>query len=158
MDKVIVTALLTIGAVTAAIMVIFSIGPTISKSSQAVSESQLEASDIIRTSIEIIAVAPDAAGTQIDAWVKNVGVEPISPVNKSDVFVITPGTRFDAMTYNTAGGDDTWTDSPVGSAWNRSDTLHIVVTLPAASPLAAGDHMLRVSTRNGVTADLTFSK
>ena len=158
MDKVIVTALLTIGAVTAAIMVIFSIGPTVSKSSQAVSESQLEASDIIRTSIEIIAVAPDAAGTQIDAWVKNVGVEPISPVNKSDVFVITPGTRFDAMTYNTAGGDDTWTDSPVGSAWNRSDTLHIVITLPAASPLATGDHLLRVSTRNGVVDDMTFSK
>ncbi len=158
MDKVIVTALLTIGAVTAATVVIFSMGPTISKSTQAVSESQAEASNIIRTSIEIIAVAPDAAGTQIDAWVKNVGVEPISPVSKSDVFVITPGTRFDAMAYNTAGGDNTWTDSPAGSDWNRSDTLHIVITLPAASPLAAGDHKLRVSTRNGVTADMTFSK
>ena len=157
MDKVIVTALLTIGAVTAAIVVIFSLGPTISKSSQAVSESQLEAADILRTSIEIIAIAPNAAGTQIDAWVKNVGVEPISPVNKSDIFVITPGTRFDAMTYNTAGGDKTWTDAPTDSDWNRSDTLHIVIDL-SGSALAAGDHMLRVSTRNGVTDDKTFSK
>ena len=158
MDKVIVTALLTIGAVTAAMVVIFSIGPSVSRSSQAVAASQNEAADRISTSIEIIAVAPNAAGTQIDAWVKNVGVELISAVGKSDVFVITPGSRFDAMTYNTAGGDNTWTDSPAGSSWNRGDTLHMVITLPAASPLATGDHRLKVSTVNGITADMTFSK
>jgi len=158
MDKVIVTGLLTIGAVTAALMVIFSIGPSISSSGQAVSESQNEAANRIRTSIEIIAVASNAAGTQIDAWVKNVGVDPISPVSQSDVFVITPGIRYDAMTFNTAGGDNTWTDSPVDSPWNRSDTLHIVITLPVASPLTTGDHQLRVSTRNGITADITYSK
>ncbi|MBC8281729.1 MAG: hypothetical protein H8E48_13170 [Chloroflexi bacterium] len=158
MDKVIVTALLTIGAVTAAMVVIFSIGPSVNTSSQAVTESQNESVGRIRTAIEIIAVTSDAAGTQIDAWVKNVGVEPISPVNKTDVFVITPGTRFDAMTFNSAGGDNTWTDSPVDSIWNRGDTLHIVVTLPAGSPLASGDHRLRVSTRNGIVTDKIFSK
>ena len=158
MDKVIVTALLTIGAVTAAMVVIFSIGPSINSSSQAVAASQRESADRIRTSIEIIAVTSNAAGTQIDAWVKNVGVEPISPLNKTDVFVITPGTRFDAMVFNTAGGDNTWTDSPLGSPWNRSDTLHMVITLPAASPLTTGDHRLRVSTRNGIVADKIFSK
>ena len=158
MDKVIVTALLTIGAVTAAMVVIFSIGPSVNSSSQAVTESQNESVGRIRTSIEIIAVTSDAAGTQIDAWVKNVGVQPISPVNKTDVFVITPGSRFDAMTFNTAGGDNTWTDSPVSSPWNRGDTLHMVITLPAGSPLAAGDHRLRVSTRNGIVVDKIFSK
>ncbi len=157
MDKVIVTALLTIGSVTAAMMVIFAIGPSISSSSQAVTESQNETANRIRTSIEIIAVTADAAGTQIDAWVKNVGVEPIRAISKTDVFIITPGTRFDSMTYNTGGGDDTWTDNPVSSPWNRSDTLHIVVTLPAASPLVSGDHKFRVSTSNGITADKTFS-
>ncbi len=157
MDKVIVTALLTIGAVTSALVVIFAIGPSISASSQAVSESQNEAADRIRTSIEIIAVAPDAAGTQIDAWVKNVGVETIRPVSQSDVFVITPGTRYDGLTYNTAGGDKTWKEDPLGSSWNRSDTLHIIIDL-SASALIAGDHQLRVSTRNGITADMTFSR
>ena len=157
MDKVIVTALLTIGAVTAALVVIFSIGPSIGASSQAVAESQNEAADRIRTSIEIIAVASNSAGTQIDAWVKNVGVEPIRPVKKSDVFVITPGTRYDAMTYNTAGGDKTWRDDPAGLSWNRGDTLHIIIDL-SASALATGDHQLRVSTRNGIIADKTFSR
>ena len=158
MDKVIVTALLTIGAVAAAMVVIFAIGPSINSSSQAVAESQNETAGRIRTSIEIIAVTTNVSGTQIDAWVKNVGVEPISPVNKTDVFVITPGIRFDAMVFNTAGGDNTWTDSPLSSPWNRSDTLHMVITLPVASPLTSGDHRLRVSTRNGVVADKTFSK
>ena len=156
MDKVIVTALLTIGAVTAALVVIFSLGPSISSSGQAVSASSNEAADRIGTSIEIIAVAPNADGTQIDAWVKNVGVQPISPVSASDVFVITPGTRYDAMTYNTGGGDKTWKEDPVPSPWNRSDTLHIIIDL-SASALTTGDHQLRVSTRNGITADMTFS-
>ncbi len=157
MDKVIVTALLTIGAVTAAMMVVFSIGPSINASSQAVTESQSESVGRIRTSIEIIAVTSNSAGTQIDAWVKNVGIEPISPVSKTDVFVITPGTRFDAMTFKTGGGDNTYAVSG-SSTWNRSDTLHLVVTLPAANPLITGDHRLRVSTRNGIVADKTFSK
>jgi len=158
MDKVIVTALLTIGAVTAALVVIFSITPSINSASQAVAESQRESAGRIRTSIEIIAVTSNAAGTQIDAWVKNVGVEPISPVDKTDVFVITPGTRFDAMTFNAAGGDNTWYDNPLSSPWNRSDTLHMVITLPVASALGPGDHRLKVSTRNGIVADKTFSK
>ena len=157
MDKVIVTALLTIGAVTAALVVIVAMGPSIADSSQAVAESQNEAADRIRTSIEIIAVTADSGGTQIDAWVKNVGVEPISPVNKTDVFVITPGTRYDAMTYSTAPGDKTWKEDPVPSPWDRSDTLHIIIDL-SASALTVGDHQLRVTTRNGITADMTFSK
>ena len=159
MDNIIVSGLLTIGAVIAALVVVISVGPAIGRSSDAVLGSQQEASNRLRTNIEIIVAAPNAAGTQIDAWVKNVGMEPISPVSKSDVFVITPASnRFDAMTYNPAGGDNTWTESPVGSSWDRDETLHLVVTLPVASPLAAGSHQLRVSTPNGVTADLTFSR
>ena len=161
MDKVIVTGLLVIGAVAAVLIVITAIGPSVSRSSQAAVESSQEAADRLRTSIEIIAVAPgpDPPATRIDAWVKNVGTEPIILVGKSDVFVITPGTRYDYMTYNTAGGDNTWTEDPVGSTkWDRGDTLHMIITLPVASPLVVGDHQLRVSTRNGITADTTFSK
>ena len=159
MDKVIVTALLTIGAVAAALMVITSIGPAISASSSSVIESTQEGANRIKTNVEIIAATSNVAGTQIDAWVKNVGMVHISPINKSDVFVITPGIRFDAMTYNTGGGDDTWKQgTPTLTTWNRGDTLHIVVTLPAGSPLATGDHVLRVGTRNGIISDKTFSK
>ena len=157
MDKVIVTALLIVGAVTAAVVVISSIGPSLSSSSQSIMESQRETSGKIRTSIEIIATST-LTGSQVDAWVKNVGLDPINAVSKSDVFVITPGTRFDSMTYSATGGDNSWVENPVGAPWDRGDTLHMVITLPASNPLAVGDHVLRVSTPNGVISDKTFSR
>jgi len=79
-------------------------------------------------------------------------------MKKVDVFVITPGTRFDAITYGVTGSNGTWLEDPLGASWNRGDTLHIKVNLPTANPLAIGDHVIRVSTPNGVAADKTFSR
>ena len=43
-----------------------------------------------------------------------------------------------------------------GDDWSRGDTLHIVIS---PSPIvAAGNHVLRVSTPNGITAEKTFSR
>ena len=157
MDKVIVTALLVIGAVTAAVVSINTIVPAVSASSQATGSAAHEASSRILTSIEIIAVASNAGGTSVDAWVKNVGAIPILGIPKSDVFIITPGNRYEAMTY-APSGDNSWTEQPPDSAWNRGDTLHLTITLAAGTPLALGDHTLRVSTPNGVTAEKFFSR
>ena len=157
MDKVIVTGLLIIGSVTAAVMVILTIGPSVSGSSQSVLEIQNEASIRIKTNIEVIAVAANSSGTQVDAWVKNVGVAPIYGLSASDVFVVTPGSRYDAMTY-AASGDNTWTELPSGASWDRGDTLHIAITLPTGNPLGAGNHLIRVSTPNGIVSERVFSK
>lgn len=157
MDKVIVTALLVIGGVTTAVVLIMTLGPSIAGSSQSVVEANREASDRIRTNIEIIAVGTNAAGTQIDGWVKNVGVIPIYAIDKSDIFVITVGSRFDAMTH-APSGDNTWIEDPAGSSWDRGDTLHIIITLPVGNPLSVGDHVLSVSTWNGVSSEKIFSR
>lgn len=157
MDKVIVTALLVIGAVTAAVVSIMWLVPAVSISSQATASAAQEASSRILTSIEIIAVASNSEGTTVDAWVKNVGAAPILGIAKSDVFIITPGTRYDAMTH-AASGDNSWTEQPPDSAWNRGDTLHMSITLAAGAPLALGDHSLRISTPNGVIAEKFFSR
>ena len=157
MDKVIVTGLLIIGSVTAAVLVIITITPTIAGTSQSMIESSREASNRIRTDIEVIAVAIDPAGTRVDAWIKNVGVASIPAISKSDVFIVTPGTRFDYMTYATSG-DNTWIEAPVGTPWNRGDTLHIAITLPTANPLGVGDHVLKVATPNGIHAERTFNR
>ena len=158
MDKVIVTALLIIASVAAATLVMTTILPSISSGSQSVVETQQESAGRLRTSIEVIAATSDVTGTGVDAWAKNVGLDPINPINKADVFIITPGTRFDAMTYSTSGADNTWVEDPPGARWNRGDTLHIKVFLPAANPLTTGDHVIRVTTHNGVSADQTFSR
>ena len=157
MDKVIVTALLVIGAVTAAVVSITTIVPAVSASSQATGSAAQEASSRILTSIEIIAVASDSGGTTVDAWVKNVGATPILGIAKSDVFIITPGARYEAMTH-APSGDNSWTEQPPDSGWNRGDTLHLAITLAAGAPLGLGDHSLRVSTPNGVTAEKFFSR
>ena len=157
MDKVIVTGLLIIGSVTAAVLVIITITPTVAGTSQSMMESSREASNRIKTDIEVIAVAADTAGTRVDVWIKNIGVAPISTISKSDIFVVTPGTRFDYMTY-ALSGDNTWIETPVGSPWKRGDTLHIAITLPAANPLGVGDHVLKVATPNGIHAERTFNR
>lgn len=158
MDKVIVTALLIIASVAAATVVMTTILPSVSSGSQSVVETQQGSAGRLRTSIEVIAATAGVTGATVDAWAKNVGLDPISPVNKTDVFIITPGTRFDAMTYSASGADNTWVEDPPGARWDRGQTLHIRVTLPAGNPLASGDHVIRVSTPNGVSADQTFSR
>lgn len=164
MDKVIVTGLLVIAAVTGAVIVIGTLGPSISTSSQSVVESQHEAAGRIKTSIEIIAVSVYESDTKVDAWVKNVGVDTISAINKSDVFLIQTGTRFDAMVYmsGTLSGTKVWNgdlfEATPRKPWNRGDTLRITIKLSSADKVQTGDHVLRVSTPNGITADKAFSK
>ena len=160
MDKVIVTALLVIASVTAAGVVISAIIPTISTSSQAVIGSQRVASDRIKTSIEIIAVAPTITGDRIDAWVKNVGAGVIDAIEKTDVFVIkADGSRFDELTYKTDGTSKTFTGDLEESnlRWNRGDTLHLFIYLQD-DLLSTGDHVLRVATHNGITDQEDFEK
>ena len=172
MDKVIVTGLLVVGSVTAAIVVIMTIGPQIGSSSQSVAESQKEAAGRIRTAIEIIAVSGNLTGDQVDAYVKNVGTVTIIAVDRSDVFLIKQGTRFSAPCYVSSstcvGTVNSWNadigGSSVGSSgfsWDRGDTLHLRILLTgdtADGKMTAGDHKFRFSTPNAILAEKTFEK
>ena len=155
MDKVIVTGLLVIASVTAAVVVIMTFGPSVSRSSQSVVEAQRQAADRIKTSIEIIAAVPRTNGVQVDAWVKNTGVASIIAIDRSDVFLIRiDGAWAEAMTYDSgAGGSKTWSGDL--TEWNRGDTLHITIDL-TNDPLTAGNYLLRVSTPNGTISEHIF--
>ncbi len=159
MDKIIVIAILTIGGLTVAAGVALAIRSSASTSSQAIAESRYENANRTKTEIEIVAVGYELGGRKIEAWVKNVGVAPINAIDKSDLFLIQPGTRYDALTYNNNGTTSkTWYgDLEAGLPWNRSDTLHITITLSCADGIAATDYILRMSTPNGKTADKVFS-
>ena len=155
MDKVIVTGLLVIASVTAAVVVIMTIGPSVSRSSQSMVQAQRQAADIIKTSIEIITAVPRTNGVQVDAWVKNTGIASIIAIDRSDVFLIRiDGTWAEAMTYDSgAGGSKTWSGDL--TEWNRGDTLHIIIDL-SADPLTEGNYLLRVSTPNGTISERIF--
>jgi len=154
-DKIIGRRILQFSLAMTAIVAIAVIVNFLDRSSEEEVEAQQEPSD----RIAIIAVAPsNATADRIDAWVKNVGSAPIRTIDKPEIFVITPSVRFDTMTYSGGNGDNTWVEDPVGSSWNPGDTLHIIITLPAGSPLAAGEHMFRVSTSKGTVVEKSFSR
>ena len=91
MEKVIVTGLLVIAAVTGAGLIIATIVPSIADSSNSVATAQREMSTQIGTNVEIIAVSAPSDGRSIQAWVKNVGTKPILAISKSDLFLIKEG-------------------------------------------------------------------
>ncbi len=162
MDKVIVTSLLIIGSVAAAIVVVMAMGPSISLGSQSAVESSRAAADRMKTNTEIIAVGVDSVGQRIDAWVKNVGVATIDAVEKSDVFLIQPGTRFESIPYS---GDPTSSSywygdlEENGLPWAKGDTLQITVELPTGDSILQDiQYLLRVSTPNGITAEKSFTR
>ena len=124
-------------------------------------EAQQEDSVRKRTDIELIAVSAQAGGAVIDAWVKNTGVIDIVAIEKSDLFLIQPGLRFDELTYNNDGvTSKTWMADlkESGSTWNRSDTLHITITLSGADVLPnQKDFLLRMFTPNGKSDERVFA-
>ena len=107
--------------------------------------------------IAIIAVAPsNPTGDRIDAWVKNVGLGPITSIENAEILVMSPNVTFNVIKHSAAREYSTWLEEPVGSSWDPWDTLHMIVTLPAGSRLAAGQYMFRVSTSRGTIADKIF--
>lgn len=158
MNSVIVTGLLVVASVTAAAVVITTLLPSINESSQSVVRANREVATRIGTDIEIIAIAPDHSGQNIEAWIKNVGTVPIESFARSDIFLVTPGQSFELMTHDQLAGPGTWREEPAGITLSRSQTIHIEMVLPDGSPLGEGFHLLRVSTPNGVVAEKAFSK
>ena len=94
MDKVIVTALLVIASITGAVIAMNGMIPAISKSAHSLSEANEATAIRIGTNLEILGVASDSSDVEIEAWVKNVGIYSIGPVDSVEVFLITPGKGF----------------------------------------------------------------
>ena len=152
MDKVLVTALLTMAAVVSAVLVINALVPSVGKGSSALVSSGDAAAQRIKTDVYIIHVASDASTSQIYLWVKNVGASEILAIDRSDVFLKTAGS-YDRLPY--ASGSQYW-DYQIEdeTIWRPSVTNKITIYL---SSLAPGNYLVRFSTNNGVTAEKAFS-
>ena len=167
MEKVIVTGLLVIAAVTGAGMIIATIVPSIADSSSSVATAQREISNQIGTNIEIIAISSPTDGKSITAWIKNIGTKPILAISKSDMFLIKEGAsapRYDVLTYcgtdivaiDCVGKSKVWA-APVTS-WNRGDTLQISVLLSDADKVDEDGHYIQFTTVNGISDRKLFSR
>jgi len=156
MDKAIVSGLLLIAAVAAAVITISIITPALGSDRESITKSNRIATDFASTGVEgLSAVVGD--GGVISAWFKNVGSADIEPLLAMDVFLMTEdGLAGRYIPF--AGAPDRWSVlvPPDTNVWPRGDTIQIQLTLDATKPLAFGTHVISLTTPNGVSGDITF--
>lgn len=153
MDKVIVTALLTMAAVVAAVMVVNSLIPVVGRGSSALVSSSETAAQRIKADIDIIHVASDASANEVFVWIKNVGSAEIVAIDRSDLFLRT-ASAYDRLPYG--AGPEYWDYIIEGgeTTWRPAATSKITIHL---SSLPSGEYLVRFLTYNGVVAEKPFS-
>ena len=158
MDKVIVSGLLLIASITAVVMTISIITPTIGSNSESVVRSNRIAVDAASTGLDgVSAVAVGGSGVSISAWFKNVGSVDVEPLTAIDVFLLT-GDRQGGRYIPFLNGADSWeVVQPVDSnVWARGDILEIQLTLDQANPISPGTYKVSLKTPNGISGDISF--
>ena len=164
MDKVIVTALLTMAAVVAAVMVINAVVPSLGRSSSSVLSSSDAAADIIKTDIEIVATDTTPTPKEVYVWIKNVGAANVLAIDKGDVFLEEVNVAFARLTHDS--GQDGLCNyvPPAGSwayciedsetTWKPNTTVKITI---ARTALATNSYEVEFITSNGVSDKEFFS-
>ncbi len=163
MDKVIVTVLLIIAAVTASVLVINSVLPAVGSSAGAVASAADKMDDRIRSQVSIIHITSelDASGNWVDSdsdgkfdvfiWVKNVGTSRITGIDQSDLFfgqtsnyaripyVTYAGTQYAHWQYQVENG----------SEWTNTTTLKI--TIHYSAKISQGTYSTKFIIPNGIS-------
>lgn len=154
MDKVLVTTLLTMAAVVAAVMVVNTMLPALGRSTSAVLSSSTAASDRLKTDTEIIHVATDTSAFKVYAWVKNTGATEITAIDSGDLFYKTSST-FDRLPYNASACTNCWSYTiEDDTIWSPGVTIKVTVHL---TTLPTGNYLVRFVTRNAVVAEKEFT-
>jgi len=161
MDKVIVSGLLIIASITAAVMTISIITPALGSNSESIVRSNRIASDFASTGFNgLTAVADGVSGVAISAWFKNVGSVDVEPISTIDVFLLTgDGLSGRYITYSSdVTIADIWEEvQPADSkskVWARGETLQIKLTLDP--PISTGTYKVSLKTPNGISGDISF--
>ncbi len=147
--------MLIVGSVVAAFAVFNGVYPAVERSTQAVSSAADAVNERMTSQVEIIQVS--AAGTNVDAWIKNVGSTRIGGVEASDVFFGldggvarvaygTEGSPVPYWSYQLEGGNTQW-----GQAVTNRVTIHL------ASAPTAGAYQLKFVIPNGIFDETVFS-
>ena len=158
MEKAITTALLVIASVIAAVALTNSVLPAVSRGSGAVLSASAQVAARVKTDLTIVFASGNTSSTEIYFWVKNVGVQEIKALDKSDLFLTTPST-IQRVAYDSScasASPDCWSFAFEGgaTAWLQADTVKVTVRL---SSLATGQHNLRFVVQNGVSTEKVFS-
>ena len=85
-----------------------------------------DASDRIKTDIEIVFAMGSTGDSEIIFWAKNVGSKAIKVIDDSDVFLTTPTTVTRVPYTGSASADPRW-DYTIenGTQWSKSVTIKV---------------------------------
>ena len=151
MDKTIITSILLIAGVLSAVMFFNALYPAVLQSSDAMVGMQRRIDEQMKNQVEIIhAVGGLDSSFDVLIWVKNIGSERISAIDRCDVF-FGPVGGFVRVPYLEAGVDQPfWTDSVEnGSVWDPTGTLRVSIHFPAK--LAPGRYFIKFVLPNGLS-------
>ena len=152
MEKAITTGLLTIASIVAVMALINAVIPAIGKSSGALLNANSEASDRIRTDIEIIHASGDTGTNKVTLWVKNIGSTKIEPITANDIILTTP-TEVKRLPYGSGGEYWEYTIEN-GSEWTQAVTVKITLNLTSVT---TGTYSVTVAVYNSVSDSKDFS-
>ncbi|BAA80906.1 hypothetical protein APE_1901 [Aeropyrum pernix K1] len=134
-STVIAHALLTIVAVTMASIfagiAIFS-SYEIGNSLQSIYKS---ISDKMRTEVTLVYIVYDEANNLYRVYLKNTGLTPMTNIENMEVFLGPYGGELDYYTYNTTGGQGTWSYVEYGTqdgVWEVGELIELVLNPPSA--------------------------
>lgn len=111
--------------------------------------------DIILTKVKIV-FATNTTDSNINVWVKNIGINPITSANKTDVYFGEINQVIN-IPYDPNGIEDTWRwDAPLPQPiWQLSDTHSINITDADIKPGVT--YQVTVITPNGFSDEHIFS-
>ena len=163
MDKIIVTSILIIAAITTAAIVVFSVTSNTRKDSQITADIQSSQGDRIRTKIRIVSVSANAQGTSISAWARNIGSFDIEPITGIDVFLERMDNKWGSyvpfigvaepneLSWSLVSSSDSGTSSEI---WEVDETVQFIINFldNPSLPLAQrpGIYQITLVTPNGV--------
>ena len=153
MDKVLVTLLLIIGGVVCCMVVINAIMPAITQSTGAIADASGKIDDRIRCQVQIIEVSN--SGSNVYAWIKNIGASHISGISGSDVF-FGPEGNFARIPYDQTGATiPSWGYSiENGTEWSPTATVKITISLASAP---SGSYYFKIVLPNGISDQDIYS-
>ena len=163
MDRIIVTSILIIGAITSAGLVVFSVSSNIREDSQVTANLQSAMGDQLRTKIQIASATANPQGTLFQIWATNIGSVDITPIGDTDVFLERTDNTWGARIPNGAPGIS-WSvqPTPPDQIWEVGETLQLNISLPAGAdpgfPIAQrlGTYQATLVTPNGAHAEHVF--
>jgi flagellar protein FlaG len=157
MEKAIATIMITIASVVAIMVIVNAMMPTIQRTSSAVVGSASAVDDRLKSEIQIIHVTGQSGTSTAYAWVKNVGVSTVGPVERTDIF-FGPDGAFARIPYGGPGCSAPCWDYVVENASDWEPTATIRVNLYLADSLGAGvTYYMKVVITNGVADTRYFT-